>query len=112
MGRRRTDEIRADAVRVALTSGLTCEQVASDLGVGFSTLNKWVTSSLLLGSACLHARERGLPRRSDKTEAPNGECKHSPAGNERGHQLCWNLRGMALPCRDPRLAFPAGDRPA
>lgn len=44
MGLKRTDEFRADAVRIALTSGLTRKQVASDLGVGLSTLNKWVTS--------------------------------------------------------------------
>ena len=44
MGLKRTDEFRADAVRSALTSGLTRKQVASDLGVGLSTLNKWVTA--------------------------------------------------------------------
>lgn len=44
MGLKRTDEFRADAVRIALTSGLTCKQEASDLGVGLSTLNKWVTT--------------------------------------------------------------------
>ena len=42
MGMKRTAEFRADAVRIALTSGLTRKQVASDLGVGLSTLNKWV----------------------------------------------------------------------
>jgi len=44
MGLKRTDEFRADAVRIALTSGLTRKQVADDLGVGMSTLNKWVTA--------------------------------------------------------------------
>ena len=44
MGLKRTNEFRADAVRIALTSGLTRKQVASDLGVGLSTLNKWVTA--------------------------------------------------------------------
>ena len=44
MGRTRTDEFRKDAVRIALTSGLTRKQVASDLGVGMSTLNKWITA--------------------------------------------------------------------
>ena len=44
MGTVRTDEFRKDAVRIALTSGLTRRQVADDLGVGFSTLNKWVTA--------------------------------------------------------------------
>jgi len=44
MGRTRTDEFRQDAVRIALTSGLTRKQVASDLGIGMSTLNKWITA--------------------------------------------------------------------
>ena len=35
MGLKRTDEFRADAVRIALTSGLTRKQVASDLGVAY-----------------------------------------------------------------------------
>ena len=42
MGLKRTDEFRQDAVRYALTSGLTRKQVADDLGVGMSTLNKWI----------------------------------------------------------------------
>ena len=44
MGLKRTDEFRQDAVRIALTSGLTRKQVADDLGVGMSTLNKWITA--------------------------------------------------------------------
>ena len=44
MGLRRTDEFRKDAVRIVLTSGLTRKQVADDLGVGMSTLNKWITT--------------------------------------------------------------------
>ena len=36
----RTDEFRKDAVRIALTSGLSRKQIADDLGVGVSTLNK------------------------------------------------------------------------
>jgi len=43
-----TNECCADAVRFALTSGLTRRRVASDLGVGLSTLNKWVTAHLEL----------------------------------------------------------------
>ena len=37
-----TEEFRRDAVRIATTSSLTRPQVSSDLGVGLSTLNKWV----------------------------------------------------------------------
>ncbi len=44
MGTGRTDEFRKDAVRIALTSGLSRRQVADDLGVGLSSLNKWVTA--------------------------------------------------------------------
>jgi len=44
MGLKRTDEFRQDAVRIVLTSGLKRKQVADDLGVGMSTLNKWITS--------------------------------------------------------------------
>ena len=43
MGLKQTEEFRQDAVRIGLTSGLTRKQVADDLGVGMSTLNKWIT---------------------------------------------------------------------
>ena len=42
MGTKRTTEFRQEAVRVALTSGLTRKQVAADFGIGFSTFSKWV----------------------------------------------------------------------
>jgi len=44
MGTKRTDELRAGAMRIALTSGPTRKQVASDLGVGLSSLNKRVSA--------------------------------------------------------------------
>jgi len=44
MRQQRTGAFRADAVRIALTSGLTRNQVADDLGVGMSTLNKWIAA--------------------------------------------------------------------
>jgi transposase len=40
MGTGSRDEFRKEAVRIALTSELLRRQVADDLGVGFSTLNK------------------------------------------------------------------------
>ena len=42
MAARHSDEFKRDAVRFALTSCLAMRQVASDLGVGLSTLGKWV----------------------------------------------------------------------
>jgi transposase len=45
MGRIHNDEFKREAVRIALTSGLKRRQVASDLGVGHSTLSKWIQVS-------------------------------------------------------------------
>ncbi len=45
MAHRHSDDFKQEAVRIALTSGLTRRQVASDLGIGFSTLSKWVQIS-------------------------------------------------------------------
>ncbi len=42
MSSRSTKEFRAEAVRVALTSGLPRKQVAADFGIGFSTLIRWI----------------------------------------------------------------------
>ena len=41
-----SEEFKRDAVRIAQTSGLTRRQVSSDLGIGFSTLNKRVKAVL------------------------------------------------------------------
>lgn len=42
MGTKHSTEFRQEAVRVALTSGLTRKQVAADFGIGFSTLSRWI----------------------------------------------------------------------
>lgn len=42
MAQKPTPEFRAEAVRIALTSGLSRRQVAADLGIGFSTLSRWI----------------------------------------------------------------------
>ena len=42
MGKNHAAEFKQEAVRVALTSGLTRKQVAADFGVGFSTLSHWI----------------------------------------------------------------------
>ena len=42
MGTKRSAEFRAEAVRIALTSGLPRKEVAADLGIGFSTLSRWI----------------------------------------------------------------------
>ena len=40
-----TEEFRREAVRIALTSGLTRRQVATDFKIGHSTLSKWIQHS-------------------------------------------------------------------
>ena len=42
MGNKPTAEFRQEVVRVALTSGLSRKQVASDFGIGFLTLSRWI----------------------------------------------------------------------
>ena len=42
MATKATEEFKREAVRVALTSGLPRKQLAADLGIGLSTLGKWI----------------------------------------------------------------------
>ena len=42
-GNRPTPEFRREAVRLALTSGRTRREIANDLGIGLSTLTRWVS---------------------------------------------------------------------
>ena len=42
-GSRPTPEFRREAVRLALTCGRTRQEVADDLGVGLSTLSRWIS---------------------------------------------------------------------
>jgi transposase len=41
--KKHSEEFKAEAVRIAVTSGLSRRRVAADLGVGLSTLGKWVS---------------------------------------------------------------------
>jgi transposase len=65
----RTDEFRKDAVRIALTSGLTRKQVADDLGVGMSTLNKWITAHR--DTDVVSKEDLGLAQENDRLRREN-----------------------------------------
>ena len=41
---RKTEEFRNETVRIVLTSGLSLKQISDDLGIGLSTLGKWVAA--------------------------------------------------------------------
>ena len=74
MGTVRTDEFRKDAVRIALSSkdqktvrgtvfpedGLSRKQIADDLGVGMSRLDKWITAHRDTGLVSPEDRELAL----------------------------------------------------
>ena len=42
-GEKYTEEFKMEAVRIALNSGLPRKAIADDLGIGKSTLGKWIT---------------------------------------------------------------------
>lgn len=64
-----SDEFKRDAVRIALTSGLTRRQVASDLGVGLSTLGKWIRS--ISDEAKAPERDADLLRENERLRKEN-----------------------------------------
>ena len=69
MGLKRTNEFRQDAVRITLTSGLTRKQVADDLGVGMSTLNKWITAHRDID--VVSKEDLGLAQENDRLRREN-----------------------------------------
>ncbi len=64
-----SEEFKQEAVRIALTSGLSRERVASDLGVGKSTLNKWV--SHYRPSDLVSAPQADLARENERLRLEN-----------------------------------------
>lgn len=42
MGRKFSDEYKTDAVRMVLENGISVSQVAKELGIGNSTMGKWL----------------------------------------------------------------------
>jgi len=66
-GNRPTPEFRREAVRLALTSGRTRREIAKDLGIGLSTLTRWLsrerdTGEPVEASVDLHAELKRLRR--------------------------------------------------
>lgn len=62
-------EFKRDAVRIAQTSGLTRRQVASDLGIGHSTLGKWVR--VFSEEAKVPAQDAELLRENERLRKEN-----------------------------------------
>jgi transposase len=75
MGRIHTEEFKRKAVRIALTRGLKRRQVASDLGVGHSTLSKWI--QVARPTDLQPAADIDLAKTSDPSKAAS---RHGSAG--------------------------------
>ena len=111
MGTGRTDEFRKDAVRIALTSGLTRRQVADDLGVGLSTLNKWVTAHR--DTDVISPEDRELARENERLRRENRILKEERdlsdqppvSGHERQHA---RVAGFPQPSGQPQAAHGYG----
>jgi transposase len=120
MGTGRTDEFRKDAVRIALTSGLSRRQVADDLGVGLSTLNKWVTAcrdtdvvpaedrELARENERLRREIRILKEERDIVKKPPSSSRAKSREVQVRRRTAWGFPGRpAVPgdeCQPPRVA--------
>src|SRR6056297_2406015 len=105
MGTKRTDEFRQDAVRIALTSGLTRRQVADDLGVGLSTLNKWVNAHR--DTDVVSSEDRELAREKERLRRENRILKEERDILKKAHLL----PGRRLRSNLPRGQFFASQKP-
>ena len=120
-----SEEFKQEAVRIALTSGLSRERVASDLGIGKSTLSKWLSqyrpSDLVSAPQADLAREnerlrvtalRALPAAENRVlkeerdilkkhvlSLPKGPRSSSPRN---GHEICvYRCLAASMACGDP-----------
>ena len=69
MSIKHTEDFKQEAVRITLTSGLPRRRVASDLGVGFSTLSKWV--SQYRPTDMVSAPQADLARENERLQLEN-----------------------------------------
>lgn len=123
-----TPEFRREAVRLALTSGRTRREVADDLGVGLSSLTRWIGSDREEGGADeadsdLRAELKRLRRENAVLkQSTTFQEKRPPSSPERQvDELCLHRGGEGtLPDhpdvpdarRQPERLFCLGERPA
>jgi transposase len=70
MRTKRTDKFRVDTMRIALTSRLS-RQVASDFGIGLTTLNKWGTAHR--DTDVVSDKKLDLARENERRTSPTGK---------------------------------------
>ena len=69
MAKKHTEEFKQEAIRIALTSGLTRKQVADDLGVGFSTLANGYKNLVLM--ICCQSADIDLAKENERLRKEN-----------------------------------------
>jgi transposase len=69
-----SDAFKRDSVRIALSSGLTRRQVASDFGIGRSTPGKWVRA--VSEEAKVPAQDAELLRENERLRKENHILRH------------------------------------
>ncbi len=80
MSLKHSDEFKRDAVRIALTSGLTRRQVASDLSIGLSTLGKWIAS--ISDETKIPTQDTDLLRENERLRKENRILREEREGND------------------------------
>ena len=91
-----SEEFKQEAVRIALTSGLPRGRVASDLGVGKSTLNKWV--SHYRPSDLVAAPQADLARENERLRLENRVLREEREVLKNGPGLSPPVWGRNGPC--------------
>ena len=82
---KRTEEFKREAVRISLTSGLSRRQVASDLGLGFATRNRWV--KLVSDVAVPPDPDRNLLRENERLRRESRILKDSRRARNQSARL-------------------------
>lgn len=90
-GHRPTPEFRREAVRLALTSGRTRREIADDLGIGLSTLTRWLSkerdaSEPSEATVDLHAELKRL-RRENVVLKQERDILKKPRPSSRGREI-------------------------
>ena len=96
--KKHTEDFKREAVRIALSSGLPRRRVASDLGVGLSTLGKWVSQYRPsdLGSA----PQADLARENERLLLENRVLKEEREVLKNRRRLSPPVRGRNGSCYD------------
>ena len=97
-----SEEFKREAVRIALTSDLPRERVAADLGIGKSTLGKWLAqyrpTDLTSAPQADLARENERLRLENRVLREERDILKRPRSSSRASGREVRVRGELAPC--------------